>query len=106
MSLWTSPQFGSADIVGCIEAAFEGSEVRRSRKQILNQIVRQGLVSDRKSLHKKAPKKKVVSNGTWNKNSSQNISLLKVKINYNYVYFYSKYFSNAIIAMRVLLAIG
>ncbi len=46
--------------MGCIEAALEGSEVKRSRKQIFNQIVLQGLVSDRKTLHKKPLKKKEV----------------------------------------------
>jgi len=56
----TTPAFPPTDIVGCIEAALEGSEVRRSRKQILNQIVGQGLASERRRLYKKAPKKTTV----------------------------------------------
>ena len=45
------------DVVGCLEAALEGSEVKRSRKQIANQLVKQCLVMDRKELHRKQPRK-------------------------------------------------
>ena len=48
------------DIVSCILSALEGGEVTRTRKQIINQLVRQELVEDRKLLHKKTSKKKVV----------------------------------------------
>ena len=41
--------------------ALEGGEVKRSRKQIVTQLVRQELVEDRKSLLKKPAKKKMVS---------------------------------------------
>ena len=44
------------DVVGCLEAALEGSEVKRSRKQIANQLVKQCLVMDRKELHRKTTK--------------------------------------------------
>ena len=54
-------QFSSADVVSCIMAALEGGEVKRSRKQIVNQLVRQELVADRKSLQKKPAPKKTVS---------------------------------------------
>ncbi len=54
-------QLSSADIVSCIMAALEGGEVKRSRKQIVNQLVRQELVEDRKSLQKKPAPKKTVS---------------------------------------------
>ena len=57
----TSSVFISADIVSCIMAALEGGEVKRSRKQIVNQLVRLELVEDRKSLLKKPPRKKMVS---------------------------------------------
>lgn len=50
----------TADIVSCILAALEGGEVKRSRKHIINQLVRQELVEDRKLLHKKSVKKKKV----------------------------------------------
>ena len=54
--------FISADIVSCIMAALEGGgEIKRSRKQIVNQLVRLELVEDRKSLLKKPPRKKMVS---------------------------------------------
>ena len=49
-----------SDIVSCIMAALEGGEVKRTRKQIINQLVRQELVEDRKKLYKKAAKKKTV----------------------------------------------
>ena len=56
----TSSVFISADIVICIMAALEGGEVKRSRKQIVNQLVHLELVEDRKSLLKKPPRKKIV----------------------------------------------
>lgn len=46
-------------MVGCLEAALEGSEVRRSRKQISSQLVKQCLVMDRRKLHRKEKKTKV-----------------------------------------------
>ena len=49
-----------ADMIGCIVAALEGGEVKRSRKQIINQLVKQELVEDRKQLYKKSTKKKKV----------------------------------------------
>ena len=49
------------DVVGCIQAALHG-DVSRSRKQVINQIMKQGLASDRKRLHKNVKKmKKVLS---------------------------------------------
>jgi hypothetical protein len=57
-------QLCPADIVSCIMAALEGGEVKRSRKQIVNQLVRQELVEDRKSLQKKPAPKKTVSHVT------------------------------------------
>ena len=54
-------QLSSADVVSCIMAALEGGEVKRSRKQIVNQLVRQELVEDRRSLQKKPAPKKTVS---------------------------------------------
>lgn len=51
--------FCCKDVVGCIQAALKG-DTSRSRKQILNQIMKQGLASDRKILHKKAKKTKKV----------------------------------------------
>ena len=49
-----------SDIVSCIMAGLEGGEVKRTRKQIINQLVRQELVEDRKKLYKKTTKKKTV----------------------------------------------
>lgn len=51
-----------ADVIGCLEAALEGSGINRSRKQIVNQLMKQCLVDDRKQVYKKAPNKKKVSN--------------------------------------------
>ena len=41
-------------------AGLEGGEVKRTRKQVINQLVRQELVDDRKKLYKKTTKKKMV----------------------------------------------
>ena len=49
--------------MGCLEAALEGAEVKRNHKQIANQLVKQGLVGDRKELHRKAPRKRKVGTG-------------------------------------------
>ena len=46
------------DVVGCLEAALEGSEVSRGRRQISNQLVKQCLVLDRKQLHCKQSSRK------------------------------------------------
>ena len=41
-------------------AGLAGGEVKRTRKQVINQLVRQELVEDRKQLSKKPTKKKKV----------------------------------------------
>ena len=46
-------------------AALEHGEVKRTRRQIVNQLVHQELVEDRRLLLKKAPKKKKVIDDTF-----------------------------------------
>ncbi|KAL5509288.1 hypothetical protein EMCRGX_G004628 [Ephydatia muelleri] len=61
---------GDEDVVSCIEAAIS-NEVPRTRKQIVSQLVAQGLVGSRGQLHKKQSKKKT---GEW---SEEELARLK-----------------------------
>ena len=56
---------GCADIVSCIMAALENGEVKRTRRQIVNQLVHQELVEDKRLLLKKPSKKKKVVDDTF-----------------------------------------
>lgn len=62
--MWHIVSLGCADIVSCIMAALEHGEVKRTRRQIVNQLVHQELVEDRRLLVKKPPKKKKVIDDT------------------------------------------